>query len=81
VLLYKESLGKRKRKKKSIFKNGGLGNVPHGTEKLGEGTGMEGSGKEISMREYPLSRQDNRTAAVADSIYVYLLLEWMVEFS
>lgn len=28
---------------------------------------MEGSGKEISMREYPVSRQDNRTAAVADS--------------
>jgi hypothetical protein len=46
---------------------------------LGEGREMEESGKEISMREYPLSRSDNRTAAVADSIYGCLLLEWMVE--
>ena len=43
---------------------------------------MEESRKEISMREYPVGhRQDNRTAAVADIIYVYLLLEWMVEIS
>ena len=49
--------------------------------KLGEGTGMEESGKEISMREYPLSRRDNRTAAVADSTYECLLLEWSVEDS
>lgn len=36
---------------------------------LGEGTGMEESGKEISIGEYPVGRgQDNRTAAVADSV-------------
>lgn len=49
---------------------------------LGEGTGMEESGKEISMGEYPVGRgQDNRTAAVADSVCECLLLEWMVEYS
>jgi hypothetical protein len=46
-------LGKRK---KNEEKNGGLGNVPHGTENIRRRTGMEESGKEISMREYPLSR-------------------------
>jgi hypothetical protein len=36
LTVLQESLGKREKKKE---KNGGLRNVPHGTEKLGEGMG------------------------------------------
>jgi hypothetical protein len=70
VLPLQESLGKRERKKKKKWKKMGVSETYLMERRiLGEGTGMEESGKEISMREYPVGRgQDNRTAAVADSI-------------
>jgi hypothetical protein len=73
ALPLQESLGKRNTKKMGVWETYLMVRR--------RGREMEESGKEISMREYPLSRSDNRTAAVADSIYVYLLLEWMVEYS
>jgi hypothetical protein len=67
VLPLQESLGKRRKKEEK--KMGVLETYLMERRILGEGTGMEESGKEISIGEYPVGRgQDNRTAAVADSV-------------